>query len=158
MCGPRSLELRDSMTIHEASTGWLIWGGWLVVEKEREGEKRFRVCTKPHIRRAILADSVGRTMPAPLLFCSVSPPRSQTVSSRVRKNPGGQTEVWSNIKGRRCRTRACPRRTQIWIYAARRSPLVCHACKSPRNIVFLVQRGAPMRIKRWFRREECALG
>lgn len=61
----------------------------LVVEKGRKREKRFRVCTEPHIRRAILADSVGRTMPAPLLFRSVSPPRSQTVSSRGPKEPWG---------------------------------------------------------------------
>lgn len=64
----------------------------LMAEEERERERRFRVCTEPHIRRTILADSVGRTMPAPLLFCSVrlsTSPRSQTVSSRGPKEPWG---------------------------------------------------------------------
>lgn len=64
----------------------------LVAEKERERERRFRVCTEPHIRRAILANSGGRTMPAPLLFCSFhlsTSPRSQTVSSRGPKEPWG---------------------------------------------------------------------
>lgn len=66
------------------------------------GERRFRVCARPHIRLAISADPVGQCA-APLFFCSVSPllsfPRrlsrgSQTVSNpKGCKDLGGQTEV-----------------------------------------------------------------
>lgn len=57
----------------------------LVVEEGRETISRLYGAAHP----AGDLGRFGRTMPAPLLFCSVSPLRSQTVSSRGPKEPWG---------------------------------------------------------------------